>query len=416
MKKVLSILIAVILAVSSVPVFSLAGNSVVADGIIEISKYGNVKINLSHEVVSANFELGDVVTVSFGDVSIDVPLCITYANVDSGCAGLFCQISSAGVEETELAINMGSFAETYGIAQKTVYPDKTYKWEYLNGFSDAAQFVITLKEKAGYLEEFAVRNLIYTNKREDYPELTDAQYANFRMVTAGNIAAGVLYRSSSPVDPSINRNSYADNACRKNGITHFINLSDSEEKLADFEGYGDSYYRTAKHIAVAASMNPAADENKAKFAECYRYIVENPTGRFNVHCLEGKDRTGVFVAVLECLMGASYDEVIADYMLSFENYYGISENDAAYGAILNGNIRKTLTEVFGVDPEGADLVKEAEEYLKDIGLSSGEITSLKSILSGNGELRSTLNSVAEFVTGILPVIIGLLVSLLAGLI
>lgn len=401
-KKVLSIILAVIIAVSAIPVFAAAGDSAVANGIIEISKHGNVKINLPHAEVVKHFELGDIVTVSFGSVSVDVPLCVAFSDVDSGSAGLFCQISNEGVEETELAVNMGSFAEVYGIATKTTYPDKSYKWVYQNGFSKSTQFTVTLKEKAGYLEEFTVRNLIYTKERENYPELTDAQFGNFREVTAGGIKSGVLYRSSSPVEDTIGRNVYVDNACREAGITHFINLADNEEVLTAYVGYADTYYSTRQHIAVAASVSIASDENKEKFAECYRYIIANPDGKFDVHCREGKDRTGMFIAVLECLMGASYDEVVDDYMTTYRNFYGITENDKAYEIVVKGNLGKSLEQLFGVDPVGADLVKEAEEYLKEIGLSNDEIIKLKSVLSGETETTVILLGWFDILMQILP--------------
>ena len=401
-KKVLSILLAVIITVSAIPVFAAAEGSAVANGIVEISKHGNVKINLSHAEVVKYFELGDIVTVSFGGVSVDVPLCVAFSDVDSGSAGLFCQISNEGVEETELAVNMGSFAEVYGIATKTTYPDKSYEWVYQNGFSEATQFTVTLKEKAGYLEEFTVRNLVYTKERENYPDLTDAQFGNFREVTAGSIASGVLYRSSSPVEDTIGRNLYVDNACRENGITHFINLADSEEILTAYEGYADTYYSTRRHIAVAASVSIASDENKEKFAECYRYMIANPDGKFDVHCREGKDRTGMFIAVLECLMSASYDEVIEDYMTTYYNFYGVTEADKAYEIIVKGNLGKSLEQLFGVDPAGADLVKEAEEYLNEIGLSNNEIIKLKSVLSGETETTVILLGWFDILMQLLP--------------
>lgn len=397
MKKTLSVVLALLMLLSFIPVSSFAVNAVTANGIVEISKYGNVKINLSHDVISENFELGDIVTVSFGEVSIDVPLCIAFSDVDSGKAGMFCQISG-GVEETELAINMGNFAETYGIANKTVFPDKTYTWEYQNGFSDSTLFTVTLKQAAGYLDEFTVRNLIYTDAREDYPNLSDEEFANFRAVTVGNIANGILYRSASPVDPTRNRNKYADKASEKNGITHFINLGDSDDALVEYEGYSESYYKTVTHIAVEASINPAEKENKEKYAECFRYIINNPAGKFDVHCREGKDRTGMFIAITECLMGASYDEISSDYMITYMNYYGLTTKDEAYKIIENGVFKKSLSDVFGVGPENADLKKEAKEYLKDIGLSNKEIFKLKFILSGHGWVLSLLNVIVNIIS------------------
>ncbi len=396
MKKVVSVILAAAMILSVLPVYCFAEDSVVANGIVEISKYGNVKINLPHAVIAENFELGDIVTVSFGGVTLDVPLCIAFSDVDSGLPGLFCQVSD-GVEETELSINMGNFAETYGIAVKTVFPDKTYRWDYQNGFSESTQFTVKMKEKAGYLEEFTIRNLIYTDDRSEYASLSDAEFANFRMVNAGHIKDGILYRSSSPVDPARNRNVYADDTCRENGITHFINLGDSEELLQTYEGYAESYYHTVNHIAVNASMDPASDENKAKYAECFRYILANPNGKFDVHCREGKERTGMFIAITECLMGASYEEIAADYMTSYSNYYGLKESDKAYAVIADGNFRKTLTNLFGVDAQTADLMKEAEEYLSDIGLSRDEILTLKKVLSGESTFGVLIHSAVSHI-------------------
>ena len=384
MKKAISLFLAFVFILSSVTCAAFAGETektVTAHGINEISKYGNVKINLSHAEITKYFELGDFVTVTFGDVAVDVPICIAFADVDSGCPGLFCQISSDGAEEVELAVNMGNFAETYGIAVKTVHQDKTYEWNYCEGFSADTCFTITMKEKAGYLEDFTVRSLIYSNERSDFESLTDEQFANFRSVTLGRIADGILYRSASPVDPSRKRNTYADAACEKAGITNFINLGDSEQTLTAFENYAESYYATVSHIAVEASMDPLAGENLDKYAECMRYIIAHPDGIFDVHCLEGKERSGMFIAILGCLMGADYEEIADDYMQSYINYYGIEKGSDAYSVIVNGNFRKTLENTFGTDPAAADLEKEAEEYLAFAGLSKKEILKLKSVLS-----------------------------------
>ena len=41
------------------------------------------------------------------------------------------------------------------------------------------------------------------NNREDYPELTDEQFANFRNIATTGMGAGILYRSSSPINPEL---------------------------------------------------------------------------------------------------------------------------------------------------------------------------------------------------------------------
>ena len=350
-----------------------------ADGILEISKYGNVKINLEHSKVLDAFEYGDILTISFSDVSVDVPLCVSFSDVDSGCPGLFLQIDE-GMEETELAINMGNFAQTYNIAEKIVHEDKSYEWQYLDGMSENICFNISLKEKAGYLEQFTIRSMTYTDSREDYSELSDEEFANFRKVTAGEIGDGVLFRSSSLTNPEHGRNIYADTSAKNAGVDVFIDLADSDTSVLEYEGINDSYFISQKYIAVAASMDFTAKENCDKLAEALRFMIDNP-GTYCIFCDEGKARAGIVVAILESLMDASYDEIAQDYMQSFINYYKISPNDEVYDMVLNGNLNKNLNSVLGVDPMKSNLKEAAQKYLISIGLSEEEITKLKTNLS-----------------------------------
>ena len=95
----------------------------------------------------------------------------------------------------------------------------------------------------------------------------------------------------------------------------------------------------------------------------------------------GKDRAGFVSAVLECLMGASADEVKADYMVTFYNYYGVLPGTEQYDAIARSNILKSLATAFEVeDIYACDLAAEAEEYLKSIGVSEEDIAAAKAKL------------------------------------
>ena len=44
-----------------------------------------------------------------------------------------------------------------------------------------------------------------------------------------------------------------------------------------------------------------------------------------IHCVEGKDRTGFVCALMLALAGASAQEIIDDYMITYYNYYGITK-------------------------------------------------------------------------------------------
>ena len=361
------------------PVEDVPGQ-IVAEGIRKISKFGNLKLNVSHADVLKVFEFGDILTVSFGSVSVDVPLGQAYSDVDSGCPGLFLMTDS-GEEETELAVNMGNFAHDYGVAEKIEHEDKSYEWQYCDGMSADTVFTITLKEKAGYLEQFMIRSMVYTDLREEYPDLSDAEFANFRPIKVGEIGEGILYRSSSPINPRHNRSTFSDAAAADAGITVFIDLADNEAVISDREGFKGSYFATQKHAAAELSIDFTVAENAVKLEKLFRYMANTP-GVYCIFCEEGKERTGITAALLECLMGAQYDEVAADYMQSYINYYGISPQDEVYRIILDGNLNKYFTMVFGADPETLDLQQAAGTYCKSLGLTDEEIASLQENLRG----------------------------------
>ena len=68
--------------------------------------------------------------------------------------------------------------------------------------------------------------MYYSTKREDYPELNDEQFANFRVCDKGKIKKDTLYRTASPIDNLFGRADYADKALREHEIKNVINLSD----------------------------------------------------------------------------------------------------------------------------------------------------------------------------------------------
>ena len=105
-----------------------------------------------------------------------------------------------------------------------------------------------------------------------------------------------------------------------------------------------------------------------------------------VHCTEGKDRAGFASMILEALMGASYDEIVADYMISYENYYGVEPGTEKYEKIIDKNIRAMLCSVAGTDtPEEADLSAAVEAFLLTNGMKQEEIDMLRRKLSGISE-------------------------------
>ncbi len=127
-------------------------------------------------------------------------------------------------------------------------------------------------------------------------------------------------------------------------------------------------------------MDFTADDFKAGLAKGLAFFAAHE-GPYLVHCTEGKDRAGFVSALLECLMGATGQEVAADYMVTYYNYYGVEPGSEQYEAILHSNIEKSLGKAFGIDSiYEADLAACTEAYLGSLGLSPETVAALKANL------------------------------------
>jgi hypothetical protein len=335
------------------------------------------------DLYDKGFEHGDIVEIAIGDKKWDVPLCTSYSDVDNGEVVLRATGDTDGVV---LAINMGDFATTAGIAQKTAIDEEPgYRWDYL--MESPVEITITMKEEGGYREQWLIRQLVRTNERADYAHLSDEAFANFRVIETTGMGKGVLYRSSSPINPDLGRNTYADKAAEKAGIITVVNLADPSNT---YEGVENTYYSTCQVVYVNLGMDFLSEATLNGLAEGMRFIINN-NGPYLIHCNEGKDRAGFVSALLECLMGATLDEVIDDYMLTYYNYYGVEKGTEKYDAVLKNNLIKALNTTFKVDDVyKADLAREAAAFLiEDAGLTADEVSALK------GKLTITLQEIYD---------------------
>ena len=108
-------------------------------------------------------------------------------------------------------------------------------------------------------------------------------------------------------------------------------------------------------------------------------------GPYLVHCTEGKDRTGFVCLLLEALCGASYEEIVADYMITYDNYYGITkEADAARYDVIVEHVLCPMIQVVageGADITTADLKAGAEAFLQNAGMTADQIAALEARLT-----------------------------------
>ena len=344
--------------------------------VTDFQKYGNLVLGITAtDLLAQGYAYGDVIRATVNGQTLELPLCSSYSDVEIGDM-LCCAFCDETQDTVLLAINMGDLATTLGIAEKTAIDETPgYRWDYL--VDQPVSVSIAMAKKGGYAEEYMLHQLVRSNERADYPDLTDEQYANFRNVATTGMGAGTLYRSSSPVNPQLNRSREADEALNNAGIQTVLNLADDEQTMKSYEGFADSYYSQRNVIPLNMGLDFSSAEFKEQLAKGMELIAANE-GPYLVHCTEGKDRAGFVSALLECLMGATVDEVIEDYMVTYFNYYGVQPGAKTYDAIASGNISKILAAAFGVeDIHEADLSACAEEYLRSAGLSDGTIAAIR---------------------------------------
>lgn len=341
--------------------------------VVDISKYGNLTLDISPQsLYDMGYELGDIVNISVGNEVLKVPFCTVYGDVDSGSLVM---IHTKDADEKDIlvvAINMGNFSKTYN-----------------SQIGDSIK--IGMNEKKGYLEEYKIRQLTRTNDIADY-ENDSVKFANFRPIDTKGIKNGILYRSSSPINNEINRAKYANDLAKEAGINTVINLADKAEDIEAYakkDDFASQYYKDLYDKGSVVPLNMSVDLSDADFnsklAQGLRFLIDH-NGPYLVHCNEGKDRAGFVSAVLSSLMGADLDEIIEDYMVTYENYYHVKKGSEQYNKIAKSNIVQSLTTIVcnqekGTDISARDLAEDTKEYLKRIGLTELEIERLKICLS-----------------------------------
>ena len=259
--------------------------------------------------------------------------------------------------------------------------------------------------KAGkYLDIQEALDIHYTDTQGD---MSDVKFGNFRVCNVGNLKDNILYRSASPVDNQHNRASVVDRLIN-NKVNTILNLSDNDSELTehftktDFNSpYAKSLYDNGNIIALSMNMNfrlSSGEEDEApklftefkdstfsgKLIQGLRFALDND-GPYLVHCVEGKDRTGFVIMIFEALANATYDEIVNDYMITYDNYYDINQESdlSKYNVIKSKNIDvmlKTVINDDSVDIKTANYGYYVEQYLISKGMNQTEITNLKNKL------------------------------------
>lgn len=244
----------------------------------------------------------------------------------------------------------------------------------MSDFSSEVTATITLAQRGKYKDIQDVRNIEYRDQRNEYP--SDIVFANFRSLSGGNLKENFIYRSASPCDNQHNRASYVDTLMGQAGVNFMINLADTTEKIDGYMSAEDfnspnfaSLYENNKVVLLTMNMNYASDAFKTKAVSGLNAILNNE-GPFLVHCTEGKDRTGFMCLLIEAIAGATYQEIVDDYMVTYANYYGITkEKDSVkYNVIIQSLLNPMIEEIVGqtdIDFNEVDFALAAKNYVGD---------------------------------------------------
>ncbi len=344
-------------------------------------EFGGVYIEMSiDDFNSLGFKYGDSVKIVFsnGYTLEDIPYYNGYY-VDAGQPLL---IAYPGYDYIKAAINYGEDLWEEGNLYASEDSEPKVSLYASAGLDEHCTASIYLNEHGKYLDIQEARDIHYYDERERYP--SDEVFANFRNMNVGALKEGIIYRSASPCDNQHGRAPYVDALIKEAGVNCILNLADNEVKIERYinaDGFSSPYflslYEKGNVIPLAMNMNFVSDEFKSKIVEGFVTMSEKD-GPYLVHCTEGKDRTGFICMLIEALTGASYDEIVDDYMLTYDNYYEITEekDKAKYDIILDKNLIAMLYTVVGdssVDLKTADLSAYAKDYLRGLGMTDLQI-------------------------------------------
>ncbi len=343
----------------------ISASSPISGGVSPITKFDCANTGLTAgQLAEAGFKLGDSVDVRFsnGYALTDVPYFSGYYVKK----GMPLVVAYPGNDFVQVGRNNADFWTPAGL-------------------SEGDTVTISLNTEGKYLATQQTLNQSYSDDPSKYG--SDTEFANFRALTGGKLKKDFLYRGASPVDNRHNRAAIVDGLLRQTGIAAIVDLADSEEDMASYlasvdfaSAYAKSLYEQGRTALLAMGSNYDSDSYKAGVAKAAHHIIA-ADGPVYIHCMEGKDRTGFVCLLLEALGGASVDEMRADYMQTYANYYKITEADrpenyAAVKGLYFDEFLESLSGEAGEARDGADYVEAARNYLASCGLSDTEIDAL----------------------------------------
>jgi protein-tyrosine phosphatase len=156
-----------------------------------------------------------------------------------------------------------------------------------------------------------------------------------------------------------------------------------EATEAEWEEVGEELERLGEIPEVAEATRRAyvlfLERFEKNVAAAVRAVAEAPEGGVVIHCVGGKDRTGLLTALLLHLAGVPTEEIAADYALSEERlrprhkaWLAAAETEAERKRL--ERITQTPPQVItGLFDELERRYGSVEDYLRDAGVTDAEL-------------------------------------------
>ena len=142
----------------------------------------------------------------------------------------------------------------------------------------------------------------------------------------------------------------------------------------DMPLYSRTLWEEDNVILCLLRADPTADDFNNRLIAALMELPKHPAP-YLVHCKEGKDRTGYVCALLEGLCGATYEEMAADYLTTYKNFFHVTPETApdVCNTLLSLRLNPCLMHYAGVSDEtqlsDVDYARAFSDYLLTHGMN-----------------------------------------------
>lgn len=215
---------------------------------------------------------------------------------------------------------------------------------------------------------------------EKTPAFVDAEgVSNIRDVSffSKTLKRGMLFRSAAMENATEKGLAVLSELGIKTDIDLRMSGEGHEEERSPIPNAKYFSYSGAYYVKSGAELtDPVYQANMAKAFEVFADESNYP---IVFHCAIGRDRTGTLAAIVEAFLGASAEDIFADYEVSFFTEAGCRDN--ADPAMMTGKITEVYDFLMGYS--SGNLAENTEKFLLDIGVKQFSLDKFRRIMTKN---------------------------------